>query len=59
MDSKLFPDEQTLYDLAAAQFEAEIERGRNSVKSHNDWVSEEEMLAYFDLPATGKRAANA
>jgi len=28
---------------------SEIQKGRDSVRSENDWVSEEEMLAHFGI----------
>jgi addiction module RelB/DinJ family antitoxin len=37
-----------LRDQAIAQLMSEIQKGRDSVKSEADWVSEEEMLAHFE-----------
>lgn len=38
-----------LRDQAMAQLMAEIQKGRDSVKSESDWVSEEEMLSHFGV----------
>ena len=40
---------EALKDQAIAQLMAEIQKGRNSVRSESDWVSEEEMLAHFGI----------
>ena len=40
---------QALRNQAMAQLMAEIQAGRDSVKSESDWVSEEEMLAHFGV----------
>lgn len=38
-----------LRDQAIAQLMAEIQNGRDSVKSESDWVSEDEMLSHFGV----------
>lgn len=38
---------EALRNQAIAQLMSEIQKGRDSVRSENDWVSEEEMLAHF------------
>ena len=38
-----------LHDQAVARFAAEIRKGRDSVKSEDDWVSEERMLSRFGV----------
>ena len=40
---------EALRDQAIAQLMSEIRKGRESVKTGADWVSEEEMLARFGL----------
>ena len=40
---------EALRNQAMAQLMAEIQAGRDSVKSESDWVSEEEMLAHFGV----------
>ena len=40
---------EALKDQAIAHLMSEIQKGRDSVRSENDWVSEEEMLAYFGI----------
>ena len=40
---------EALRDQAIAQLMSEIRKGRESVKTEADWVSEEEMLARFGL----------
>lgn len=40
---------EALKDQAIARLMAEIQKGRDSVRSESDWVSEEEMLAYFGI----------
>lgn len=44
---------EALRDQAIARLMQEIQAGRNSVQSDADWISEEEMLARFDLSAGG------
>lgn len=38
---------EALKDQAIARLMSEIQKGRDSVRSESDWVSEEEMLAHF------------
>ncbi len=38
---------EALRNQAIAQLMSEIQKGRDSVHSESDWVSEEEMLAHF------------
>lgn len=40
---------EALRNQAIAILMSEIQKGRNSVKSDSDWVSEEEMLAHFEV----------
>ena len=40
---------EALKDQAIARLMAEIQNGRDSVRSESDWVSEEEMLAHFGI----------
>lgn len=40
---------EALRDQAIARLMSEIQKGRDSVRSESDWVSEEEMLAYFGI----------
>ena len=40
---------EALRNQAIAVLMAEIQKGRDSVKSESDWVSEEEMLARFGV----------
>lgn len=40
---------EALRDQAIAQLMTEIQAGRDSVKSENDWISEEEMLERFHI----------
>lgn len=40
---------EALRNQAIAILMAEIQKGRDSVKSENDWVSEEEMLVHFGV----------
>ena len=40
---------EALRDQAIAQLMFEIQKGRDSVRSESDWVSEEEMLAHFGI----------
>ena len=40
---------EALKDQAIARLMAEIQKGRDSVRSESDWVSEEEMLAHFGI----------
>ena len=40
---------EALKDQAIARLMSEIQKGRDSVRSENDWVSEEEMLAHFGI----------
>ena len=42
---------EALRDQAIARLMQEIQAGRDSVRDPADWVSEEEMLARFDLNA--------
>ena len=43
--------QEALRNQAIAILMSEIQKGRNSVKSESDWVSEEEMLAHFGVKA--------
>lgn len=40
---------EALKDQAIARLMREIRKGRESVRSESDWVSEEEMLAHFGI----------
>ncbi len=40
---------EALKDQAIARLMGEIQKGRDSVRSESDWVSEEEMLAHFGI----------
>lgn len=40
---------EALRNQAIAILMAEIQKGRDSVKTDDDWVSEEEMLAHFGV----------
>ena len=40
---------EALRNQAIAVLMAEIQKGRDSVHSESDWVSEEEMLAHFEF----------
>ena len=40
---------EALKDQAIAHLMSEIRKGRDSVRSESDWVSEEEMLAHFRI----------
>ena len=40
---------EALRDQAIARLMSEIQKGRDSVRSESDWVSEEEMLAHFGI----------
>lgn len=40
---------EALRNQAIAQLMLEIQKGRDSVRSESDWVSEEEMLAHFGI----------
>ena len=40
---------EALKDQAIARLMSEIQKGRDSVVSESDWVSEEEMLAHFGI----------
>ena len=40
---------EALRNQALAILMAEIQKGRDSVRSESDWVSEEEMLAHFGV----------
>ena len=40
---------EALRNEAIAQLMAEIQAGRDSVKSENDWITEEEMLERFHI----------
>ena len=40
---------EALRNQAIAQLMCEIQKGRDSVRSEGDWVSEEEMLAHFGI----------
>ena len=42
---------EALKDQAMARLMSEIQKGRDSVRSESDWVSEEEMLAHFGIGA--------
>lgn len=42
---------EALRDQAIARLMSEIQKGRDSVRSESDWVSEEEMLAHFGIEA--------
>ena len=42
---------EALRDQAFAQLMREIQKGRDSVRSESDWVTEEEMLAHFGIEA--------
>ncbi len=44
---------EALRNQAIAILMSEIQKGRNSVKSDSDWVSEEEMLAHFEVDRGG------
>lgn len=44
---------EALKDQAMARLMSEIQKGRDSVCAESDWVSEEEMLAYFSMKAGG------
>ena len=41
--------QEALKDQAIARLMSEIQKGRDSVRSESDWVSEEEMLAHFGI----------
>ena len=41
--------QEALRNQAIAILMAEIQKGRDSVKTDDDWVSEEEMLAHFGV----------
>ena len=45
---------EALKDQAIAHLMSEIQKGRNSVRSESDWVSEEEMLAHFGIGVEGE-----
>ena len=45
---------EALKDQAIACLMSEIQKGRNSVRSESDWVSEEEMLAHFGIGVEGE-----
>lgn len=45
---------EALRDQAIARLMSEIQKGRDSVRSESDWVSEEEMLAHFGIEADGE-----
>lgn len=36
-------------EIVVTNLVREIQKGRDSVRSDNDWVSEEEMLLYFKI----------
>ena len=40
---------EALKDQAIARLMSEIQRGRDSVRSEGDWISEEEMMAHFGI----------
>ena len=40
---------EALKDQAIARLMSEIQKGRDSVRSESDWVSDEEMLAHFGI----------
>ena len=40
---------EALRNQAIAQLMCEIQKGRDSVRSEGDWVSEEEMLTHFGI----------
>lgn len=40
---------EALKDQAIARLMSEIQKGRDSVRSESDWVSEEEMLTHFGI----------
>ena len=40
---------EALRNQAVAQLMSEIQKGRDSVRSQSDWVSEEEMLMHFGV----------
>lgn len=40
---------EALRNQAIAQLMTEIQKGRDSVRSESDWISEEEMLAHFGI----------
>ena len=42
---------EALRNQAIAQLMAEIQKGRDSVRSETDWISEEEMLRHFNAKA--------
>lgn len=42
---------EALRNQAIARLMAEIQKGRDSVRSESDWVSEEEMLTHFGIGA--------
>ena len=41
--------QEALRNQAIAILMAEIQKGRDSVKTEDDWVSEEDMLAHFGV----------
>ena len=45
---------EALKDQAIARLMSEIQKGRDSVRSESDWVSEEEMLAHFGIGVEGE-----
>lgn len=45
---------EALKDQAIARLMSEIQKGRDSVRSESDWVSEEEMLAHFGIGVDGE-----
>lgn len=45
---------EALKDQAIAHLMSEIQKGRDSVRSESDWVSEEEMLAHFGIGVEGE-----
>ena len=40
---------EALYNQAIVKLKAEIQKGRDSVRTDSDWVSEEEMRARFEV----------
>ena len=45
---------EALKDQAIARLMSEIQKGRDSVRSESDWISEEEMLAHFGIGVEGE-----
>ena len=41
--------QEALHNQAIAILMAEIQKGRDSVKTEDDWVSEEDMRAHFGV----------